>query len=138
VFLLLKTLLTDIAISPLFAYPGNHRATEAAMTFFLERNVVRAIVISIAVCAIIYLGMDIAVKREVFRHLRQELEAKAPILLAAIILDVVVLTTFLVVKARSDILVVIVALLAMLLVFAGERLFLRQYSNKSAALHSSQ
>jgi hypothetical protein len=33
---------------------------------------------------------------------------------------------------------VIVALLAMLLVFAGERLFLRQYSNKSAALHSSQ
>ena len=108
------------------------------MTFFLERNVVRAIVISIAVCAIIYLGMDIAVKREVFRHLRQELEAKAPILLAAIILDVVVLTTFLVVKARSDILVVIVALLAMLLVFAGERLFLRQCSNKSAALHSSQ
>jgi len=86
-----------------------------------------------ALGAIFYLVMDIAVQWGVFRHLRKELEANGLILLAAIILDLLVLSAFLVVKARNDMLVVLVALLVMIVVFTGEKLFLRGYSEKSAS-----
>lgn len=79
--------------------------------------------------AIFYLVMDIIVHWGVLRHLRKEVKAKASIIVTAIILDIIVLGAFLWIKGSSDILVIIVALVLMVLVFVGERLFLR--SNRS-------
>lgn len=80
--------------------------------------------------AIFYLVMDIAVHWGVFRHLRIEVKANPVILGSAIILDVIVLGAFIVVKAQTDMLVVVVSLLAMLLIFAGTKLFLRSGGGK--------
>ena len=79
--------------------------------------------------AIFYLVMDIAVHWGVLRHLREELTAQVWVVITAIVLDAIVLTVFIFIKAQSDSMVVWVSLIFMLLIFAMERLFLR--SNQS-------
>lgn len=75
--------------------------------------------------AIFYIVMDIAVHWGVLRHLRKDVQASVAILVAAIVLDVVVLGAFLVIKAQSDPLVIWAALIGMLLIFGGEYGFIR-------------
>lgn len=81
--------------------------------------------------AIFYIVMDIAVHWGIFRHLRTEIDAKASILITAIVLDVIVLGTFIVIKASSDLFVIVASIVAMVLIFAGERFFLRNYRGAS-------
>ncbi|VAW83817.1 Uncharacterized amino acid permease, GabP family [hydrothermal vent metagenome] len=76
--------------------------------------------------AIFYLLMDIAVHWGVLRHLRKEIKANAAILLTAIAFDVIVLSVFLMVKASTDVMVIYAALVGVLIVFVGERIFLRE------------
>ena len=76
--------------------------------------------------AIFYLVMDIAVHWGVLRHLRREINANLYILIIAIIFDIVVLTAFIAVKANSDMLVIYTAAIGMLLIFLGERIFLKK------------
>ncbi len=59
--------------------------------------------------AILYLAMDIAIHWGVIRRLRSEIDATPVVPAVAIVLDVVVLGAFLVVKVRSDVLTVGVA-----------------------------
>ena len=77
--------------------------------------------------AIFYIVMDIAVHWGVLRYLRKEINANAAILITAIVFDVVVLGVFLKVKASSDMMVIYAALIGILVIFSGERLFLRRY-----------
>ncbi|KAB7883121.1 amino acid permease [Poseidonibacter ostreae] len=80
--------------------------------------------------AIFYLIMDITIHWGVFRHLRKEIKANAIILLTAIILDVVILTVFLIVKAEQDFIVIYAALLAILFIVVGEKIFLKNFRNE--------
>ncbi len=75
--------------------------------------------------AVFYIVMDICIHWGVFKHLREEVEAKIWVLITAIVLDVVVLSAFLWVKAQSDILVVWISLIGLGLVFAAEKWFLK-------------
>jgi len=75
--------------------------------------------------AIFYLTMDIAVHWGIWRYLRNEINANAFILMAAIVCDLVVLGAFLMVKAKTDMLVIYAALIGMLFIFIGERFFIR-------------
>lgn len=75
--------------------------------------------------AIFYIIMDIAIHWGVLRYLRKEVEANAAILITAIVLDVIVLGAFLWVKAQSDMLVIWASLVGLVVIFAGERIFLR-------------
>ncbi|MCF6216754.1 MAG: APC family permease [Emcibacter sp.] len=74
---------------------------------------------------IFYIVMDLVVQWGVFRHLRKEIKANSFILLTAIVMDIVVLGAFLSIKAQSDMLVIYVSIVVIIMVFAGERLFLR-------------
>ncbi len=76
--------------------------------------------------AIFYLLMDIAVHWGVLRHLRKEVNANAGILIIAIVFDIVVLSAFLIVKASTDMMVIYAAVLGILIIFIGERFFLRK------------
>jgi amino acid transporter len=76
--------------------------------------------------AIFYIIMDIAIHWGVLRHLRKEIGANPIVLVSAIVLDTVVLGAFLVVKAQSDPLVLYVSAVGLVLIFAGERLFLHR------------
>lgn len=75
--------------------------------------------------AIFYIVMDIAIHWGVLRRLRTEVEAKAWVLITAIALDVIILGAFVWMKATSDALVLWVAAGGMVVIFAGEKWFLR-------------
>ena len=70
--------------------------------------------------------MDIAVHWGVLRHLRKEINANAGILITAIIFDVIVLATFISVKASTDMIVIYAAITGIFIVYIGERFFLRK------------
>lgn len=76
--------------------------------------------------AIFYIVMDIAVHWGVLRYLRRDVRANALILLSAIVFDTVVLGAFLTAKAGSDPLIVVIAIVAIWLVFQAEYLYLRK------------
>ncbi len=73
-----------------------------------------------ALGAVFYLVMDIAIHWGVLRHLREDVEARPSILIAAIALDVAALGAFIAVKVRSDTVVILVALAGMVAIFAFE------------------
>ncbi len=75
--------------------------------------------------AIFYIIMDILIHWGVLRHLRREIDAKAWVLVSAIVLDLIVLAALLVVKAQTDMLVIWASLLGLIVIFAGERYFIR-------------
>jgi len=75
--------------------------------------------------AIFYIVMDIAIHWGVLRHLRNKVDAMPTLVIAAIVLDVIVLAAFILLKAKTDYLVLIVAGIGMAIIFVGERWFLR-------------
>ena len=75
--------------------------------------------------AIFYIVMDIAIHWGVLRHLRDEVGASTFILVTAIVLDIVVLGAFIVMKAGTDMFVVLAALAGMLIILLGVWLYLR-------------
>lgn len=75
--------------------------------------------------AIFYLIMDIAIHWGVLRRLREKVKANCLIVTTAIVLDVVVLAAFLIIKAQSDMMVIYASLAGFILIFGGERLFMR-------------
>ncbi|MDW7651503.1 MAG: APC family permease [Bacillota bacterium] len=80
--------------------------------------------------AIYYLVMDIIFQWGILRRLRKKIEAKVSVLYAAIILDVVALSAFLWLKATTDRLIVVLAVLSVILIFVGEQYFLKYYSDR--------
>ena len=75
--------------------------------------------------AIFYIVMDMAIHWGVFRHLRSELNARAWVLLVALVLDAIVLGAFAYIKLTTDPLVVGFAFSSMILIFGSEWWFLR-------------
>ncbi|WP_162273614.1 hypothetical protein [Planococcus versutus] len=76
--------------------------------------------------AILYLVMDMIIHWGVFKHLREKIEANSVIVLTALLLDAVILTAFVWVKISSDLFVVGVSFVFILLIFIGERFFLKR------------
>lgn len=75
--------------------------------------------------AIFYLVMDILIHWGVLRHLRKKVNANPFIVISAIALDLLVLGAFVWVKATTDSLLLIVAVVSIIVVFAGEYWFLK-------------
>lgn len=75
--------------------------------------------------AILYIVMDIVVHWGVFRRLRQEIGADVVVLILAMVFDAAALAALLIIKARTDMLVIYAALVGLALIFVGERWFLR-------------
>jgi amino acid transporter len=74
--------------------------------------------------AIFYLVMDIGIHYGLLKNLRGKVDFKPAIVISAIVLDLVVLSGFVLTKAKNDLPVVIVAVGAMLLIYFGEKWFL--------------
>jgi amino acid transporter len=86
--------------------------------------------------AIFYLVMDIAIHWGVLRHLREDVGAKAWVLLSAIVLDGAALLAFLVIKGRADPTIVIIAVVSIVLIFVFEKFFLSRRRTGMTATHS--
>lgn len=76
--------------------------------------------------AILYLVMDMIIHWGVFKHLRKKVKANPIIVMTALIFDGIVLTAFLWVKINSDLLIVVLSTLFIVVIFIGERKFLRR------------
>lgn len=82
--------------------------------------------------AIFYLTMDIILQWGVLKNLRKEINANVTIIAIAILLDLSVLGAFIWVKISSDLFVVALSGVLMLLIFAGEKLFLKFNNSRNA------
>ncbi|MBK5223949.1 MAG: APC family permease [Acidimicrobiia bacterium] len=87
-----------------------------------------------ALGAIYYLIMDVAIHWGLLRRLRSRVEFKAAIVIGAIVLDIVVLGAFLWVKASEDALSLYVSAAGIVLVVAGERLFMRSHTRPDGTM----
>ncbi len=85
--------------------------------------------------AIFYLIMDIAIHWGLVRHLKKEVSFIPIIPLIAIILDIVVLSTFIYLKYLNDPLVLVVALIGIILIIISERLFMISHTDKDGKMH---
>ncbi|PRY73153.1 APC family permease [Halomonas ventosae] len=85
---------------------------------------------------IFYLIMDMAIHWGVYRHLRHDVGANAAVLVVAMLLDAVVLAGFVWVKATTDPLVLVVAVVGMALILLGEWLFLSSRKSPDDNGHS--
>ena len=92
----------------------------AVLTIFLDLSRIAAI------GAIFYIVIDMAIHWGILRHLRQDVEANAAILIAALVMDAAVLGALLVTKGTSDPFVLIVSAVGFGLIFGGEYLFLHR------------
>jgi amino acid transporter len=77
--------------------------------------------------AIFYLVMDMVVHWGVFRFMRREIGAAAPVLFLALGFDAVVLVAFITMKLQSDPEIVLYATIAISAIFAFERIYLSRW-----------
>jgi len=85
--------------------------------------------------AIFYLIMDIAIHWGLVRYLKKEVNFTPIIPLIAIVLDIIVLATFIYLKYLNDPLVLIVALIGIILIILGERFFMKSHTDKDGKMH---
>ena len=88
-----------------------------------------------AMGAIFYLAMDIAVHWGLFRYLRKDIDFNPLIPLVALILDVVILSAFLIIKFNSDPLVPIVSFIGILIIVIAERFFMKTHTDDNGKMH---
>jgi len=81
------------------------------------------------IAAIFYLMMDIAVHWGLFRYLRKDIDFNPIIPAIAIILNVIILTTFVVLKFNTDPLVLIAAATGFIIIVIGQRFFMKSHTD---------
>jgi hypothetical protein len=81
--------------------------------------------------AFFYLIMDMLVHWGVFRNLRDEVGARASVLLAALAADGVILVAFASMKLRTDPMIVVFAVIGIAIVFTAQWIFLSRQKHDS-------
>lgn len=132
-------MLTDMKIIPHshFGMPGDVQRHTLVYTVVLAAVLAAFFDLSriASLGAILYLVMDIGVHWGVLRHLREDVDATMWVLLTAIGLDVVALAAFLTLKGRSDPTIVIVAVVAIVVIFVFEKFFLSRRRQAELTAH---
>ena len=122
-------MLTDMKLAPYrgFGLPGDTQAHTLVYTIVIAMLLTVFFDLSriASLGAIFYIIMDVAVHWGVLRHTRQDVQARAWVLVSAIVLDVVVLGAFLAAKLQSDPWVLAIAAVGLVVIFGGEWWFLR-------------
>lgn len=123
-------MLTDMELVPHrhFGMPGNIQKHTLVYT------IVIAIMLTVffdlsriaSLGVIFYLLMDIAIHWGVFKYLHKDVSANRVILMTAIALDIIVLVAFVIVKLRTDSVVIWTSIVGLILILTAEKLFLRQ------------
>ncbi len=120
-----------------FGMPGTIRTH--AMVYTVAFAMVLTILFDLqriaALGAIFYLIMDIAIHWGILRRLQSRIEIRPAIVVTAISLDFIVLTAFLWIKGSQDPLVLIVSAIGIMLIFAGELLFMRSHTDSDGEMN---
>jgi len=87
-----------------------------------------------AIGAIFYLLMDIAVHWGLVRHLRGTLDFNPIFPVVAIIVDVVILTTFVLLKLETDPLVITVSVIGFIIIIVAQKLFMKSHTGSDGKM----
>ncbi len=87
-----------------------------------------------ALGAVYYLLMDVAIHWGLLRHLRDRVEFRSAIVIAAIVLDLVVLAAFVWVMATTDTLGLWAAAVGIVLIVVGQHLFMRSHTRPDGTM----
>ncbi len=121
-------MLTDMSLIPHrhFGMPGGIQKHTLVFTVVLAAVLAAFFDLSriASLGAILYLATDIVIQWGVFRHLREDVGARAWILISAIILDFIVLGAFLVLKGSADPTIIVIAAGAIAIIIAFEKFYL--------------
>ncbi|MBK5249516.1 MAG: hypothetical protein JJE50_08805 [Actinomycetales bacterium] len=79
--------------------------------------------------------MDIAIHWGLIRHLRNRIEFRVSIVATAIVLDVIVLSAFVWIKATSDPTILVFAAVGILAIIVGERWLMRSHTDDDGNMH---
>ncbi|RDV39413.1 amino acid permease [Bradymonadaceae bacterium TMQ3] len=130
-------MLTDMELIPHrhFGMPGDIQKHTLVYTVVLAALLAAIFDLSriASMGAIFYLVMDITIHVGVYRYLRDDVGARAPVLLCAIALDAMVLAGFLWVKAQNDPMIVVISAAGVGAVFALERFYLQRIRAERAS-----
>lgn len=88
-----------------------------------------------AIGAIFYLVMDIAVHWGLFRYLRKEVSFKPIIPLLALLFDAVILIAFMILKFKSDPVILIVSFAGIVIVIVAEKLFMKTHTDSDGKMN---
>jgi amino acid transporter len=119
-----------------FRMPGTVRAHTTVYTVAFAMMLAATLDLSriAALGAIYYLIMDIAIHWGLLTKLRTRINFNPAIVLAAIILDVVILAAFVWVKASTDALSLYVAGAGIILIIVGERFLMRSHTRNDGTM----
>ncbi len=79
--------------------------------------------------ATFYIVMDLILQYGILKKIKKEIGAKAPIVIASIILDLIVLAAFIWYKLKVDPFIIIISFVSIVLIFVGEKVFLEKNNN---------
>ena len=131
----MTAMLTDMELIPHSHLGMSGRIQKHILVYIAAIAIVLAVFFDLSriasLGAIFYLFMDITIHWGVLRYLRKDVNAKAGIVITAIVLDTVVLGAFLWIKGTSDIIVVIVSVVLMALIFIMEYWFLNKQTSSN-------
>lgn len=119
-----------------FAMPGTVRlhSTIYTVVFAMVLTAVFDLSRIAALGAIYYLLMDIAIHWGLLRHLRSRVAFQPAIVVAAIILDIIVLGAFVWVKASTDAFSLYAAAGGLILIVVAQRLFMRSHTRPDGTM----
>ncbi len=85
--------------------------------------------------AIFYLIMDISIHWGLFRHLKKEIDFIPTIPILAILMDAVILVSFIYIKYLDDPFILVVAFVGIALIIIVERIFMFSHTDSSGKMH---
>lgn len=138
----MTAMLTNMKLVPHshFGMPGNIQ--QHMLVYIIVLSISLTILFDLsgiaAMGAIFYLIMDIIIHIGVLKHMKGKVKANPVIVISAIVLDAVVLTGFIWVKAQTNLKVIIVSAALILITFIGEKLFLKKAKKQDGSEEEQQ
>ena len=119
-----------------FGLPGTVRthAMLYTVTFAMVLTILFDLRRIAALGAIFYLIFDIAIHWAILRHLRSRIEVRPAIVAIALVLDVIVLAAFVWVKTSEDALILFVSAAGIVIIVAGQRLFMWSHTDSEGQM----
>ena len=128
----MTTMLTDMNLIPHSHFGMKGTVHRHMLIYIIVIGITLTIVFDISriasIGAMFYIVMDIIFQYGILKNIKKEIEAKAPILIASIIFDLIVLVSFIWFKLSSDLPVLIITLVSIIVIFVSEKIFLKKFS----------
>jgi len=128
----MTTMLTDMNLIPHSHFGMKGTVHRHMLIYIIVIGIILTIVFDISriasIGAMFYIVMDIIFQYGILKNIKEEIEAKAPILIASIIFDLIVLVSFIWFKLGSDLPVLIITLVSIIVIFVSEKIFLKKFS----------